>query len=413
MLSANKFGPVSAVSLAALVTGAILLQLAGSALNVLVPLEMALHGQPPALIGLVSSAYAGGFLLGCFTAGLLARRVGYIRAFAIFAACQSSLALSLALFTSAEVWLLLRFAGGFAGAGLAIVIESWINGRTPRAFRGRVLAAYNIVNRLAMVTGQLWPAMTAVTSTTAFIVMGVLFSSALVPVSLTRTRSPKRPEIVRLRFADLWRESPVSVFGCLYVGLIGGALVGILPVYGVLSEFSASAISVLTATVQIGALALQWPLGFASDRVDRRRIMLAASAVCLVISIGLLAVPLNGEWPVYAAFAIIGGTSLPVYALAVAHAYDKVGRERAVMLSSSLLFMWAAGSAVGPLLVSLAMQVAGPQGLHAYLVLMSATFIALTLWRMSRQSAPETRAPFAAVSQNSPVIGRTDQDAAH
>ncbi|MBX3453004.1 MFS transporter [Ferrovibrio sp.] len=413
MHSANKFAPVSALSLAALVCGGILLQLAGSALNVLVPLQMALQGQAPAMIGAVASSYAAGFLTGCFVGGTLTRRVGHIRAFAILAATQSCTVLALALFTDATAWLMLRFAGGFAGAGLSIVIESWINGRTPRSYRGRVLAVYNIVNRLAMITGQLWPAFTAASSTVAFIVMGGLYSAALIPVGFTRTRPPKRPDAVKVRLAEIWATSPISLIGCLYVGLVGGALIGMLPAYGVLREMSPSEISILTAMVQIGAMSMQWPLGFVSDRVDRRKVMLGTAAVGMVAAIMLLAFSPLPLYLAYAAFAVIGAACLPIYALAVAHAYDKSARDSAITLSASLLFVWASGSAIGPMLMSFVMQFAGPRGLHAYLVLLSLIFIALVMWRLAKQPAPQHRTPFAAVSQTSPVIGRTDDAAPH
>jgi len=413
MHSSSKFAPVSALSLAALVCGGILLQLAGSALNVLVPLQMALQGQAPTMIGAVASAYAAGFLTGCFVGGRLTRRVGHIRAFAILAATQSCTVLALALFHDSTSWLLLRFAGGFAGAGLSIVIESWINGRTPRSYRGRVLAVYNIVNRVAMITGQLWPALTAVSSTVAFILMGALYSASLIPVGFTRTRPPKRPDIVKVRLREIWATSPISLFGCFYVGLVGGALIGMLPAYGVLRDLSPSEISILTAMVQIGAMSMQWPLGFISDRMDRRKVMLATASVGLLAAILLFIFSPLSVTLGYVAFAVIGGACLPIYALSVAHAYDKSARDSAITLSASLLFVWASGSAIGPMLMSFVMQYAGPRGLHAYLVVLAGIFILLTLWRMARQPAPQHRTPFAAVSQTSPVIGRTDDAAPH
>lgn len=413
MHSSSKFAPVSALSLAALVCGSVLLQLAGSALNVLVPLQMALQGEATAVIGLVASAYAAGFLTGCLFGGRLARRVGHIRAFAILAAAQSCTVLALAMSDDAGAWLPLRFAGGFAGAGLSIVVDSWINGRTPRVYRGRVLAVYNIVNRLAMIAGQLWPAFTAATSTVAFIVMGMLYSASLIPVGFTRTRPPKRPDIVKVRLGEIWATSPISIFGCFYVGLVSGALIGMLPAYGVLREMPPSAISILTAMVQVGAMSMQWPLGFLSDRIDRRKVMLATAFVGLAAAVLLFVFSPLPLYLGYFAFAVIGGTCLPIYALSVAHAFDKSARDSAITLSSSLLFVWASGSAVGPMLMSFVMQFAGPRGLHGYLVVLSAIFIGLTLWRLNRQPAPQRRTPFAAVSQTSPVLGRTDDAGNH
>lgn len=87
-------------------------------------------------------------------------------------------------------------------------------------------------------------------------------------------------------------------------------------------------------------------------------------------------------------FALIGGCSIPLYTVAVTHAYFRIGRDQAVGLSAQLLFLWGAGSAVGPLAATLLMQLLGPQGMLTYLVglsLVVAMYIAL---RISRYPSP-------------------------
>jgi MFS family permease len=412
MATAESTAPQDSVpsftSLAAIVSGAMILQLANSALHIIVPLQLALAGRPATLIGLVASGYAAGFLLGCFIAPVLARRVGHIRAFAIVAALQAILSLSFVLIGSPESWVVLRFIMGAAGAGIAIITESWINDRTPQSHRGRIFGLYNVLNRLALITGQIVPTLAAIPAATAYVLASALFSLSLVPVSMTVTRSPTPPQIVTLRVRQLWSGSPISVIGCLYVGLVASALVNIVPVFGVAVHLDEGAVGMLTASVQVGSLVLQWPLGYLSDRMDRRRVMLAAGAVSAVASMALAFAGWTGALRLTLAFALIGGTSLPIYALSVAHAFDKLGRDSAVALSSSLLFTWAAGSIAGPILVTGMMQALGAPGFVFYIAGLSAGFVVFTIWRLARQTAPGRQATFVPVPQTPPIIGKID-----
>ena len=140
----------SVAALGAIVSGALILQIAATIVNTVIPLKMALAQKAPLLIGLVGSAYSVGFLAGCFVIPAFIRRVGHIRAFAVFAAMQAAFTLSFAL-TPIDIWGLSRLGMGFAGAGHAICIESWISGQAKAGQRGRIFGMYQILNRLALI----------------------------------------------------------------------------------------------------------------------------------------------------------------------------------------------------------------------------------------------------------------------
>jgi len=96
----------------------------------------------------------------------------------------------------------------------------------------------------------------------------------------------------------------------------------------------------------------------------------------------------HGRIWLFGLFALIGGCSIPLYTVAVTHAYFRIGRDHAVGLSAQLLFLWGAGSAIGPLAATSLMQLLGPQGMLAYLMglsLIVAIYIAL---RISRNPSP-------------------------
>ncbi|WP_210496546.1 MFS transporter [Microvirga antarctica] len=372
-----------------LMVGALILQVAAGILNIIVPVRMALAEQAPTLIGLVASSYAGGFLIGCFMCPPVIRHIGHIRAFSVFGALQAVLALG---FTSGDFgyWTLVRFGTGFAGAGAAIVLESWISAQASPSQRGRLFGIYQVLTRIAMIGGQLAASHLLFGASSAFLIVSVCYSLSVIPVCLTVANVPQSPAVATIALRQLWRTAPMSAMGCIYVGSVGSALMGILPAWGVLAGLSPLAASLLSTAVQVGSLITQWPMGYLSDRTDRRRVMMGGTAVTLVMSIILVAGLVPAGLGVFAIFALIGGSTLPVYMLSVSHAFDRADKSQAVGLSSSLLFHWAVGSILGPLLATSMIERIGTLGLPAFIVLLSLAFVIFGVIRLSaRRSVDE------------------------
>ncbi|KPH81842.1 MFS transporter [Bosea vaviloviae] len=380
----------SVAALGAIVAGALVLQVAGTILNTLVPLSLALAKQSPLLIGLVGSAYSVGFLWGCFKLPPLIRRIGHIRAFAVFASLQTMSTISIALLP-AELWIVPRLVMGLAAAGHGICIESWISGQAHPSQRGRIFGLYQILNRVALIASQLAVGYAAIAMESMLLLAAMAFSTALIPVCLTRARGPDSSQAVTLKLRLLWTQAPAAVIGCLYVGLMGGPLVNVAPAYGILIGLDQKAATLLTASVQIGALLLQGPTGLLADRLDSRIIMLAAAGtviaalVALGVSLHLGALHLPG---LLALFAIVGAGSIPLYTVAVTHAFVRLKDEQPVALSAGLLFLWGIGSTIGPLASSAAMQVVGPQGLPIYFAVLSIGLCVFLVIRLVRKPAP-------------------------
>ena len=395
----------SVAALGAIVSGALILQIASTIVNTVVPLKMALEQKAPLLIGLVGSAYSVGFLAGCFVIPTFIRRVGHIRAFAVFAALQAVFTISFAL-TPLDLWGISRLGMGFAGAGHAICIESWISGQAKAGQRGRLFGFYQILNRLALIGSQIGVGYVSLQSHDIFLLASATFSIALIPVGMTRAKGPESGEVVSVRLNTMWQYAPASVIGCLYVGLMGGALTNVAPAYGILIGLDQTWAILLTAGIQIGALVLQWPLGLLADRVESRKIMLSATISVVACSLALgavlwLSVPHTRFW-LFGLFALIGAGAMPIYTVAVAHAYFRLGRERALGLSAQLLFLWAMGSAIGPLVSAAFMQAVGPNGLLAYLGGLSAAAAAYLAFRLRRN--PPSANPFGERKPVAPTI---------
>ena len=381
----------SFAALGAIIAGALILQVAGTIVNMVVPLRMAIAGQPPLLIGLVGSAYSVGFLVGCFAIPSLVRRIGHIRGFAVFAALQAASTLSFPMIPEAW-WGASRLLMGLSAAGHGICIESWISGQAKGSDRARIFGLYQILNRLALIGSQIGIGYVAIQAQDVFLFASMAFSIALIPVGLTRARSPESSEVVSVKLRTLWSNAPAAVVGCLYVGLMGGPLVNVAPAYGILLGLDQRTTILLTAAIQIGALALQWPMSLLADRVASRIIMLAGTSATALAAAALAILLQLGSthdrlWQ-FGLFAVIGGCSVTLYTVAVAHAYLRLGQAQAVGLSARLLFLWGVGSTVGPVAAALFMQLLGPQGFPIYLAVLSAVVAAYVGLRISRKPSP-------------------------
>jgi len=394
----------------AVVLSAILLQAGNGLLITLIPLRMTQGGLPTTDVGLVATGYGIGFLIGCLFATKLVRSVGHIRAFAALAAVMASGTLALHITADLIVWIIVRGATGFCLAGLTTVIESWINERTPQSSRGSVLSMYLLSTKLAMGGGPLILGYGDIMGPAFLMLISAFCSLSLVPLTLTRGPSPSLPSTQRLTVPALYKIAPAAVVGCVVVGLTNGAVIGLTPAYAASINLNATTIALMMAGLQVGGLAFQWPLGWLSDRIDRRRVIAITAAAVALTS---LAISFLTDMPAIVQIALFGawgGLSLSVYAVCLAHAADRAPRNLMVAMSSSLLLAWAAGAVVGPALASYVMQQIGTQGLFYYA---TATMAALALFVLVRTQLraehPGTeKEVFVSLPASSPLISHLD-----
>ena len=385
-----------------------LLYLGVGVLATLLPLRFLAQGLSAPLIGLLGSAEAAGFLVGCLYAHRLIAPVGLERAYAAFAAMKAVAILGLYFASHAPFLLLIRLLIGFNAAGLAIIVESWLNALVANAQRGQVLTLYVLILGLFYGAGQLLGESLNVHGPEFLLFAAIATTLALVPMAGLNVRAPSLPGKIQLRFLKALRTSPVSVLACLLNGLILTAFTTLGPLFGEKIGFGQRQIVLLMACVSLGGLLLQWPLGYLSDKIDRLYALIGLGAATLAVTAALVTV--NGHTPVVILallFAIFGGCSESLYAVGVAHANDRAEPVDYVALSSTLLFVWSLGGAIGPVAGSVVMELTRPNAFFVYAVVLTLTFTLFALWRLRRRRLErvlETREEFLAYPQTSPEI---------
>ena len=221
-------------------------------------------------------------------------------------------------------------------------------------------------------------------------------------------RAPALPRKMTLEILKAFRNSPASVFACLLNGLVLTAFTTVGPLYSQIIGFDQAQIVILMACVSLGGLFLQWPIGYMSDKMDRLHALIGLGAGVLAISAALATVNQYTPFVLLAfLFGIFGGLAESLYAVAVAHANDRAPSSDYVALSSTLLFVWALGAAIGPTTGTLAIQLLAPSAFFWYVIVLAGVFTVFAVWRLSRRKADrplEQREEFLAYPQTSPEI---------
>lgn len=368
--------------------------LAGQGLQgVLIPLRATLEDFSTLAVGFIGAAYFLGFTFGCWKGPGLIRRTGHVRVFAAMTATASASPLLVGLWVSVYGWAMLRFLTGFCFAVLYVVIESWLNERATNANRGKVFSAYILVNMTMLAAGQQMLLLTDPRDLHLFAAVSVMVSLAAVPLLMSTREEPSQVGESRFDFGALYRNSPTGMLGSLASGLANGPFWALAPVFVVATTGNASASAWFMTAVVLGGAAGQWPLGWLSDRVDRRLvllgILLAAFAIGLVtwLLVGRLSLPM-----LLALGAAWGAVAFPVYSISVAQANDRATPDSYVMISSGLLMMYGVGAITGPFLASAVMTLVGAGGLYLYAAAIHCFAAGYVILRRGRRAeAPATQ----------------------
>ncbi|MGI9238738.1 MAG: MFS transporter [Woeseiaceae bacterium] len=354
-------------SVAALLIGVAILLTGQGLQGTLLPVRASLEDFSTIAIGVMGAAYFLGFTVGCLTGGELVRRVGHVRVFLAMTALGSSAPLLHGLLLHPVAWSLLRMLAGFCFAVLYLVIESWLNERSSNENRGAVFSTYVMISLSVLAAGQMMTLLYDPTGLELFVVASVLVSLGAIPVALSTSPSPEQPSNVELNIRRLIEISPAGTAGCLTTGLANGAFWSLAPVFtAAVSSDTSLAAWFMTSAVLGGALA-QWPLGYVSDRVGRRKIILVAA----LLGVGIAAVMVTkGASLGFAGVNLLGASwgavAFPLYAISVAHANDYAEPDEYVMVSSGLLLMYGAGAIIGPFIASMLMATLGAVGFFGY-----------------------------------------------
>ena len=377
-----------------LLLGMLLLMLGNGLQGSLLGVRGSTLGFSSVEMSLVMSAYFAGFLIASRVTPNMIRRVGHVR---VFAALGSFVSAALLLFPTIQdpiAWILGRVVIGFCFCGVYVTAESWLNNSATNENRGQALSAYMIVQMLGIIIAQGLLVVPDPSGYLLFVIPSVLVSIAFAPILLSISPTPAFESTKRMTLAELYSVSPLGCVGMFLMGSVFAAQFGMAAVYATEAGLSIGQIPIFTAAFYVGALLFQYPVGWLSDRADRR--MLIALSALIAGLASLMGMFFGGSFYVLVTAAfLIGGLSNPLYSLLIAYTNDFLEHEDMAAASAGLLFVNGVGAIAGPVIIGYAMQVMGPPG---YFILLAVVLLALTgyaVYRMTQRPAPATEATSA------------------
>ena len=349
--------------------------------------------------GTMMSGYFAGYFVGAIMVPNLISKVGHIRVFAAFASMASLAILVHAVFVDPIVWICGRFLTGFSIIGIFIVVESWLNDRANNRTRGQVLSAYMFIGLMGLAIGALLLNFSSPKKYEPFILISLLLSIALIPILLTKRKPPKFRNITGIKVKELYKISPLGTVSMFCTGFIHSTIFTMGAVYAAIMNFTIFEISFFIFLITVSGAIFQWPIGYFSDRTDRRIIIIgctfAGAIFCSLLIITsetslenmYLATSVGIDKIMFFVYAAIyAGMAIPLFTLNLAYVNDYIPKEKFVAAGGGLQIIFGLGAMGGPVIASSLMYKYGANGFFIHLFIFHIIIGLFGMYRITKRS---------------------------
>ncbi|NOI79450.1 MFS transporter [Vibrio tubiashii] len=358
--------------------------------GILLPVKLADEQVGVQSIGFVLSMYSVGFLLGAIIGKRVLRQIGLVRTFAMCGSLGASAILIMGLSSEVWLWAIMRAVMGFCIACATATLDTWFNSVSTESNRGKILAVNQVVILSAITLGQFGLALAPPSETTLFILCGVLFSISVSPVVFVSHFEPQIEQTESIPLKEIYTLSPLGFMTCFVCGILYSTIANMLPVYADGQGITGFQLSVFMGAATAGGILLQLPMGYLSDKFERRKVILSGCFVLAIVSFAL-PVSMQYQWQVTPLIlvALTMGLIACLYPLSISETFDRALKAQLVPVLSGLLCIYAIGSVIGPYSAALIMERFNGSALFGFLIFVDLGLIVFTIYRMSvRQALP-------------------------
>ena len=343
-----------------LLTGVAMIMVGNGLQGTLLAIRAEIEGFPLLATGMIMSLYYAGFLVGCYLVPKMIFTVGHIRVFAAMASLASTTILIHGVVLDPWMWSLVRIFSGISFAGLFIVTESWMNNIAPNKYRGEIFSLYIFVIYGGLSSGQLLMNVAPPEGIDLFIIISILVSLSLIPVTLADKPAPGYETPESLPFKKIFRKSPLSVAGVLSSGLCNGAMHTMGVIYATQIGMATGQAALYIAIYILGSALVPLAVGWLSDRVDRRNVIIGVlffAFCCTAFA--------HGSQIFYLITFAYGGLMGSLYSVSIAYLNDQIKSSQIVSATTSMILLSSAGACLGPLLAGWVLGSFGTAGFFA------------------------------------------------
>jgi len=329
----------------------------GSALP-LVPLALERRGVDNFTIGVVSAAWGIGMVATASRIPAVAARIGAIPLICLSLLVTAVIAVTFAFTEGTALWFGLSLLSGASGAVPWVVSEIWINLVVDEKRRGRAVAIYATLMALGLAIGPLILQVVGVYGPRPFLATAVLTLLIAVPLLPSWKTAPRIEDTPGSGFLRIARLAPVAMLAAFACGLGEQAAFSFLPVYAVTSGISPQTGALWLSAFVIGNLALQWPIGWAADHLDRRLVLAfcALFSAALTFLMPLLELQGNG---ILVLLLFWGGISFGIYTVGLALLGQRFTGGDIAAANAAFTVLYTVGGLIGRPITGEAMDLVG------------------------------------------------------
>jgi MFS family permease len=401
--------------LSPLMVASFLVQASNAAITTMIAIVIAQHGGEQSDVSLIAACYALGFMFGCFVAPAQVFRVGLIRAYAGSAAVVTISIVGLGLLEGTGVWAFLRFMMGASIAAVFAISHAWMNSNTPSNLRGRVIAVYSIVMGLGAIASQMTFLLVDAEMDDFVLMFAVVMNLSVVLVSLASSNPPRIEPPLKKQFRMLTITSKTASVAVFASGFAIMSIISIVPFYLTEHGVDGELVALSLATLYLGRLIFQWPIGSLSDRLDRRTVLVALSAVLAALMVLMILIgsrdveALSGtlgpliQGGAFLITLLLGGMLFPIYSVASSLAFDRAEGRSMIDISTSLLVIYSIGSIAGPFTVAAISEIVEGPALPFCVLASCALIIGTGLFRKVSRVVPAVHVPSTTITPESSI----------
>ena len=350
-----------------------------AALGSVFALKLTQLDTPTQISGIILSMYYLGCVVASFNASKIVNKVGHIRAFGVFASMLSVFVLIHSFSTNLYYWAMLRFLEGYCVGGTSLCLESWLNSKATNANRGLVVSFYMVTSYLGAAFGQLLLSVPDSSGMLMYIIISIIFSLAMIPISLTKLSAPTIETHANMPFRQAYKISPVGFVCCIASGVLVGTFYMLGTIYATSLGLDLKDVSLFMFWGVMGGMAAQIPFGRLSDKMDRRYVLIGISIMLIIIAPLANFLVLQGSTALIISTILIGAGTFTLYPISVSHVNDLVKDDERVAASGMLILSQHIGLVLGPILVSTGMQAFGNWFFIAAFAIIPALFVLFTI----------------------------------
>ncbi|WP_086464576.1 MFS transporter [Oceanibaculum nanhaiense] len=355
---------------------------AGLMIGITMPLLsmlLELRGTDTLLIGLNAAMSTFAILLTGPFLPLAIRRFGTLPVMYLSIVFGIAVLLAMPVFTSLPAWFVLRFALGISVGIAWIASEAWLNAIVTDRNRGKMLGLYVTCFAGGFALGPVIVGTVGLQGPVPFLIAAAILGASALPLPLARHALPPVPSHAAGNILRLMLLAPTIMLAAMISGLSDATVFALLPVYALRVGFAPETAVLLLSTFLAGNLALQVPLGWLADRVNRR-LLLAICGAAGVLGPAAVAAALGTPlvWPLLFAW---GGVVMGVYTIGLCMLAERFDTATLSGANAAFVMLYSLGSMSGPVLGSAAMTLWDPHGMLAFGAAASLLFLLIVLAR--------------------------------